>query len=725
MHLQICNDRRANIPSVPDRSKEKPPSAEAPVGRIAWDRDVQFLKGVGPVRARALARLGIATAGDLLRHYPRRWLDRTRTDTIGSLRPGQEATVCGEVLTSGGRRSRGGRSLQTVSVGDDTGVLFCQWFGQSYVLKQFRSGTRVLLSGQVQIYNGRKQIVHPDYEILDAAADGDPVHTGRLVPVYPLTAGVGQHWLRRLIHATLEALAPAVEDPLPAELRHACGLEDLGPALWGIHFPDDAAARDAARRRLAYDEIFLIQLALGLRRRGRNGAEGIRLEAPGDLTRRLVAGLPFALTGAQRRVLAEILRDLRSGRVMHRLVQGDVGSGKTLVALIAALFVIEQGRQAVLMAPTEVLARQHGAVLRRLCDPLGVATETLTGSTPAATRRAILAGAAAGEIDLLVGTHAVIQQDVELPALGLAIVDEQHRFGVRQRGRALAGGAADAPPHLLVMSATPIPRSLALTLCGDLDLSLIDELPAGRRPVETCLVEPRDLDEVYAAIRAEAAAGRRAYVVYPVIAETEGQDLKAAESEAARLAAGPLAGLRMGLLHGRMKPAEKARIMKEFAAGELQVLVATTVVEVGLDVPEATVMVIHHPDRFGLAQLHQLRGRVGRGEHASRCFLAPEGWLPAETLERLRVFCRTHDGFALAEEDLRRRGPGDVLGVRQHGAPAFRLANPLRDAELVERCREEVAALLAADPELADPRHAALARALARDHGRILASAVG
>jgi len=304
-------------------------------------------------------------------------------------------------------------------------------------------------------------------------------------------------------------------------------------------------------------------------------------------------------------------------------------------------------------------------------------------------------------------------------------VDEQHRFGVRQRGRTLTGGEDGVPPHLLVMSATPIPRSLALTLCGDLDLSLIDELPAGRTPIETRLVPPKGLGEVHAAIRAEAAAGRRAYVVYPVIEETEGQDLKAAQSEYERLAAGPLAGLRVGLLHGRMKAAEKARAMEAFAAGELQVLVATTVVEVGLDVPEATVMVIHHPDRFGLAQLHQLRGRVGRGAHASRCWLAPEGWLPDETLERLRLFCRTHDGFLLAEEDLRRRGPGDVLGVRQHGAPSFRLANPLRDGDLVEACREDVDALISADPDLAAPAHAPLARTLARDHGRILAAAVG
>lgn len=689
----------------------------------AWDSDIQFLKGVGPVRARALARLGIATAGDLLRHYPRRWLDRSQATPIASLQPGREATVAGEVLTSGSRRSRGGRSLQTVSIGDASGVLFCQWFGQGYLLKQFRSGVQVLVSGRVQIYQGRKQIVHPDFEFV--APGEDTLHTGRLVPVYSLTSGLGQHWLRGLIRDALGALVPETEEYLPAALLRSQGLTGLGDALRNIHFPEDAAALESARHRLVHDEIFLVQTALALRRRGRTAAAGLRLDAPGDLTARLVEGLPFDLTGAQRRVLGEILRDLRSGGVMHRLVQGDVGSGKTLVALIAALFVIEQGWQAVFLAPTEVLARQHAEVIRRLCDPLGIAVEVLTGSTPAATRRGVLAGLAAAEVDLLVGTHAVIQDDVAIPQLGLAIVDEQHRFGVRQRGRAGGASGTGASPHLLVMSATPIPRSLALTLCGDLELSLIDEMPAGRRPVETSLVRGQDQDRVHADILAEVRAGRRAYIVYPVIEETEGQDLKAAEAEAGRLAAGPFAGVPMGLLHGRLKAAEKAAVMADFAAGRIQVLVATTVVEVGLDVPEATVMAIHHPDRFGLAQLHQLRGRVGRGADASRCYLVTEGWIPDETLSRLRVFCETHDGFRLAEEDLRRRGPGDVLGVRQHGAPSFRLANPLRDAGLVEGCRRAATDLLAADPELAAPDHAPLARALEREHARILGRTAG
>ncbi len=689
---------------------------------IDWTSDVQYLKGVGPVRSRALTRLGIHTAGDLLRHYPRRWLDRSRTVTVASARPGDDVTIAGEVLTSGGRRTRRGRSLQTVSVGDATGVLFCQWFGQSFVLKQFRSGVKVLVSGVIQMHQGRKQLVHPDWEILDD--DGPGLHTGRLVPVYPLTSGIGQHWLRQLVHSTLDALLPGLEDPLPPDLRERRGLCGLADALRGIHFPADAAERDEARRRLAHDEIFTLQVAMALRRRGLGDTAGIRLNEPGDLTRRLVEALPFSLTGAQRRVLAEILRDLRGGTAMHRLVQGDVGSGKTLVALIAALFVIEQGWQAVLMAPTEVLARQHGASVARLCAALDVSVETLTGSTPAAQRRAILAGASAGEVDLLVGTHALIQDEVHLPRLGLAIVDEQHRFGVRQRGK--AGAAEDGhSPHVLVMSATPIPRSLALTLCGDLDLSLIDEMPAGRKPIATELLDGKGLDRVHEAIRSEAAAGRQAYVVYPVIEESEGQDLKAAEAEYEALKTGPLAGLEVGLIHGRMKPAQKHAAMAAFQEGTIQVLVATTVVEVGVDVPNATLMVIHHPDRFGLAQLHQLRGRVGRGEHASRCLLVSDRWLADETRDRLLTFCRTTDGFRLAEEDLRRRGPGDVIGVRQHGAPAFRLANPLRDAELVETARADAVELLASDPDLRSTRHRALAASLAREHGRLLLAAAG
>ncbi|MBE0567487.1 MAG: ATP-dependent DNA helicase RecG [Krumholzibacteria bacterium] len=688
---------------------------------------VQYLKGVGPVRARALGRLGIESVADLLTHYPRRYFDRTSALPIGRLRPGQEATVLGEVLTAGERRTRRGGTLQTVSLGDDTGVVFCVWFNQRFVLKQFRPGRRVLASGQVQLHGGQRQLAHPDYELLDEQDQDGPagLHTGRLVPVYPLTSGVGQHWLRALVHQALERLGPGLPETLPEGLRRRRRLPGRAEALQGLHFPASAAALEAAHRRLVYEEIFAIQVLMALRRESRRQLEGIRLEKPGDLTRRLVKGLPFALTGAQRRVLAEILADLRSGAAMHRLLQGDVGSGKTLVALVAALFVIEQGWQAMLMAPTEVLARQHGRTLQRLCDPLGVTIETLTGSTPAAQRRKVLAGVGAGEIDLLVGTHALIQDDVAMPRLALTVVDEQHRFGVRQRSRGAADKETGRAVHVLVMSATPIPRSLALTLYGDLDLSVIDELPPGRQPVRTELIREDQEDAVWADLRREVAAGRQAYVIHPVIEETEGQDLKAATAEHARLARDVFPDRRVALLHGRLKGREKDEVMDAFAGGAIDVLVATTVVEVGVDVPNATRMVIHNPERFGLAQLHQLRGRIGRGAASSACWLLVDRFLGEEAWQRLTFFAGHADGFALAEEDLRRRGPGDAWGVRQHGAPGFRLANPLRDKDLVQDCRADAQELLAADPQLAGPDGLVVRSALQAGFGRALPLSTG
>ena len=658
---------------------------------------VQFLKTVGPVRATALRRLGIETAGDLIRHLPRNHLDRTRVQPIGRLQVGATATIVGEVLTSGERRTRRGGSIQTVSVQDATGVIFCVWFNQRYVLKQFRRGDRVMFSGAVQSHGGRRQLTHPDFENL--TGDGDRLHTGRLVPVYPLTAGIGQHWLRRLIHATLLALTPQISETLPESLRRRHDLVSLPAALQGLHYPEDPEELAQARRRLVYQELLEIQLVMALRRGLRGRQPGVTLVLPGDLTRRLVEALPFALTGAQRRVLAVILADLRSGQAMHRLLQGDVGSGKTLVALIACLFVIEQGYQALLMAPTEVLAHQHGRTLRELVEPLSVVVETLTGSTRAAERRRILAAAGAGEVQLLVGTHAVLEDSVHLPQLALAVVDEQHRFGVRQRGRSTRN-EADLPVHLLVMSATPIPRSLALTLYGDLELSIIDELPAGRQPVDTRVVPADAEDEVYAECRRLLAEGHQGFVIYPVVEESEKLDIKAATAEAQILAEGPFRDARVGLVHGRLKSRDKQAVMEAFSAGEIDVLVATTVVEVGIDVPKAAWMVIHAPERFGLAQLHQLRGRIGRGGGRSWCRLLASSGISEESQHRLRYFAGTTDGFQLAEEDLRLRGPGDLWGVRQHGAPGFRLANPLLDGDLAAAAATDVRALLAEDPEL-------------------------
>jgi ATP-dependent DNA helicase RecG len=686
------------------------------------DTPVQFLKSVGPARARSLSRLGIETVGDLLSHYPRRYFDRSSAVPIRGLRPGQDATVQGEILTASERRTRRGGSLLTVTVGDDTGVLFCVWFNQKFLLKQFKSGRKIMVSGVVQMHSGRPQLAHPDFEVTEPReedSESSPgLHTGRMVPVYGLTSGIGQYWLRGLVHQALTRMQDLHLDLLPEGIRAAHGFPDRRLALEEIHFPSGLEGLAAARDRLVYEELFSIQILMALRRKSRQDLPGVVLNKPGDLTARLVAGLPFQLTGAQRRVLREILADMRSGQVMHRLLQGDVGSGKTLVALIAALFVIEQGHQAVIMAPTEVLARQHGQTMSRLCTPLDRTVETLTGSTPAAARRGILSGVAAGEVDLLVGTHAVIQEDVRIPDLALAVVDEQHRFGVRQRGR--PGSAAGEPVHVLVMSATPIPRSLSLTLYGDLDLSIIDELPAGRQPITTNIVREKGEDVVWEACRRELAAGRQVYVIYPVIEETEGQDLKAATVEFERLRREVFPGHGVALLHGRMKGKEKDSVMTAFAAGDTQVLVATTVVEVGVDVPNATAMVIHNPERFGLAQLHQLRGRIGRGEHASHCWLLCDRYLAEESFQRIRFFADNADGFALAEEDLRLRGPGDAWGIRQHGAPGFRLANPLRDAKLVRSCRDDARELLERDPDLASPEGQAVRLGLAKSFGKYL-----
>ncbi len=683
---------------------------------------VQFLKSVGPARARGLSRLGIDTVGSLLQHFPLRYFDRTRTLFIGKIPPGQQVTVQGEVLTASERRTRGGGSLQTIALGDDTGVLFCVWFNQKYILKQFRIGQKVMVSGEVQSHSNRLQMTHPDFELLvsEESTHRPGLHTGRLVPVYGLTAGIGQHWLRALVFQALDRLGDTVPETLPEVFVRQRNLCSAPQAIEGIHYPKNSQELAAAKHRIKYEEGFFLHLLMGLRRSGQRHQVGVSLAKPGNLTHKLVSALPFELTGAQRRVLAEILADMRNGQVMHRLVQGDVGCGKTLVAYIACLFVIEQGYQGLMMAPTEVLARQHGQTLSQWSKPLGVTVETLTGSTPAGQRRQILAAVADGEVDLLVGTHAVIQDDVRIPRLALSVIDEQHRFGVRQRGKSAGGSEVTAHSHVLVMSATPIPRSLALTVFGDLDLSLIDELPAGRLPIRTEIVASNQENRVWQGCLREIQSGRQVFIVYPVIEETEGQDLKAATVEFERLKQEVFLDGKVALLHGRMKSAEKQEIMMAFSKGDIQVLVATTVVEVGLDVPNATTMVIQNPERFGLAQLHQLRGRIGRGPYPSFCWLLCDRHLAGETYERIRFFEANQDGFALAEQDLRTRGPGEAWGTRQHGAPGFRLLNPLEDEKLINICRQDSHRCLQSDPHLKGSDGALLKEGLEALFGRHL-----
>jgi ATP-dependent DNA helicase RecG len=665
------------------------------------DDSCRFLKGVGPRRAEGLERLGIFTVEDLLLHLPRTYYDRRQLLTVSQLRPDTLACVRVRVESLQARSPWRGRSLLRALTRDDTGTLRVVWFN-NWAREVLQPGNQVVLCGPVQGRPGRLEMQHPEFERVDGEAQ-ELVHAGRIVPLYGLTQGLPQKWLRGLVRRTLETHAGAVHEVLPPRVRG--DWPDRARALQDVHFPDDEALASRGRRRLAFEELFFLQLLLARRRaQAQSGPARQPLRLERGLHERYLTLLPFQLTGAQRRVLDEICADLGSGRWMRRLVQGDVGAGKTVLAAAALFLVVGNGRQGVLMAPTEALAIQHAERLVAPCAALGVRLGLLVGSRGERDKDEVRARMASGDVDLVVGTHAVIQEGVRWARLGLAVVDEQQRFGVLQRGALQRG---EERPHVLVLTATPIPRSLALTLFGDLDVSRLDEKPPGRRPVATHLVPPSRRDDMLQFVRREVEAGRQAYVVLPLIEESDKVDLRAASVEFERLRAGPLAGLRLGLLHGRLPGAEKEQLLADFRRGRLQVLVSTTVVEVGLDVANATLMIVHHPERFGLSQLHQLRGRVGRGGAASYCFLLAEPDSGADTEARLREFAATDDGFRIAELDLRHRGPGDFVGTRQHGLPALRIADLAADEDLLQRAREEAFALVERDPRLERPEHAA------------------
>ena len=589
-------------------------------------------------------------------------------------------------------------------------------------MNTFRRGQRVVLYGKPVRYRGSLQLNHPEFEIVEDDGE-EQLHTGRLVPVYPLTDGLGQRTLRSLIHRVVEEFADAVADSLPPALRRRLGLLPLTEALKGIHFPENPAQADAARRRLAFDDLFILQLGLALRRRRDATAPGIRMGPPGPLVARLRALLPYRLTRAQERVWDEIQKDLGKGRPMNRLLQGDVGSGKTVVALLTVLTAVEAGYQAALMAPTEILAEQHSLTLGPLLTPLGVRSGLLTAGLKATERAALLGRIRTGEVDVVMGTHALIEEAVEFSRLGLAVIDEQHRFGVLQRAKLRGKGVN---PHVLVMTATPIPRTLALTWYGDLDLSVIDEMPPGRQPVVTASRTEAKRPQIYDFLRTELQAGRQIYVVCPLVEESEAKDLRAATELAERLRTDVFPDVRVGLLHGRLRLDEKEAVMRAFKAGEIRILVSTTVIEVGIDVPNASVMLVEHAERFGLAQLHQLRGRIGRGPWKSYCILMAGRSLTPEAERRLEALCESQDGFFIAEVDLSLRGPGEFFGTRQSGLPEFRFANLLRDGRLLEQARREAMALVAADPRLARPEHRLLREGLlARWQGRLDLASIG
>jgi ATP-dependent DNA helicase RecG len=658
----------------------------------------QFLKGVGPSRALTLKRLGIETVDNLLTHYPRKYYDRRDLQKIADLKPGQEVTFLGQILTVSQRKMRHGRTMVTAAIGDDTGIVQVVWFNQPYIINFLKAGRECLLSGELSYYRTARQVVNPEFELLGEALDEQLLSTGRIVPVYPLTRGVSQRFLRGLVARTLEQYRDIIVDNLPPAAVESMGLLSRYEALRNIHFPDGPDSLEEALRRLKLEELFYLQLIFSLQRKKRSTrSTHPQFELEFKLEKKFLNSFPFELTGAQLRVLEEIHRDVTGTRGMNRLLQGDVGSGKTIVAGAALLAAVEAGYQAVLMVPTEVLAVQHYRSLQEPLEAAGVSAALLIGALKAGDKRKIHRSIASGEVPVVIGTHAVIQEAVNFKKLGLVVIDEQHRFGVRQRA-ALLGG--EEHPHILVMTATPIPRTLALTAYADLDLSVIDEMPPGRLAVKTKTVPVEKRDKMYEFIRSEIEGGARAYLLYPLIEESENQDLQAAVTEYEKLSSGVFDGIPMGLIHGKKSFDEKSAAMESFASGQTRLLVTTTVIEVGVHVPEATLMVVHHPERFGLSQLHQLRGRVGRGTQPGYCFLVETEGSAFESSRRMKIFCKTQDGFKIAEEDLKNRGPGEFFGVRQHGVPGFKLANPMADRDLVEAASRAVKSLLRSDPAL-------------------------
>ena len=694
---------------------------------------VQYVKGVGPRIAEALAGKGILTVGDLLHYLPFRYEDRLNPRGIAELRPGEMATVIGEVRNSGLFRTRKMPIFQ-LTVGQGRARLRCLWFNATYLQDKFKPGQMIALYGKVEqdARSRELQIMQPQFEVLGEAGEESAVEKkteesleiGRIVPIYEATGRLTPRWFRRAIRTALDNLTPDLPEPIPAMVRGRLGLISPRAALWNVHWPeagesfqDLQSSRTPAHLRLIFDELFFVELGMELKRRQQKAQTGIAFRLDERVRAAIKKILPFHPTAAQKRVLKEIAGDMEKPYPMRRLLQGDVGSGKTIVGFEAAIIAIENGYQVALMAPTEILAQQHYFSARRILENAGYRIVLLTGSLEADRKREIRRHIAQGNAQLVIGTHALLEEKVEFAKIGLVIVDEQHRFGVMQRLKlmrksgdessravlaetgdgASSSESASAPgePDVLVMTATPIPRTLALTLYGDLDLSVLDELPPGRTPIATHCVADDQSPRIWEFIRKQVAAGHQAYVVYPVIAENEESELKAAIKMYRELSNVVFKELKVGLLHGRLDSETKEQVMRMFQKGELQILVATTVIEVGVDVPNASVMVIEHAERFGLAQLHQLRGRIGRGAAKSHCILMTGGKVSEEGQRRLDAMVKTNDGFKIAELDLELRGPGEFFGTRQAGMPNFQVANLIRDAQLLELAKQEAAAVLA------------------------------
>ena len=682
-------------------------------GKIYLDMPVNYLKGVGPGRAEALRRLGIITARDLLFHIPHRYEDASTITPISSLEPGMDGTIIGKVISKGIIPTRKGLRIFQAVLKDDTGMIEASWPGQPFLDRTIEKGDIMLLTGPVRFFHGRQ--LQPR-EYIQLGKDDDGVKGGKVLAVYPATEGLSFKVIRGIIDAHLDSLLPLVKEFLPDDLLRMAGVPSLREAIRMVHRPQSIAEGLQGRARLAFEELLFIHVlhrrANALKRERRSG---IAFQNRRQLTSALKNALPFTLTNAQMTVVREIVADMASDRKMHRLLQGDVGSGKTIVALFAALLAMENGYQAAIMAPTELLAEQHARTFTSLLEPLGIEPVLVTGSLSTRARKAAAKRLASEEPVLAVGTHALVQDAAVFGRLGFVTIDEQHRFGVEQRAAISAKGDS---PDVLLMSATPIPRSLALTMYGDLDVSTLDERPAGRQPVTTVMRPESARERVLEFVARETEKGRQAYVVYPIIEESEKTDLKAATTMYEQLAAGPFAGRVVGLIHGRVPAEERETIMRAFRDGKIDVLVSTTVIEVGIDVANATVMLVEHPERFGLSQLHQLRGRVGRGAEASYCILL--GDVGEEAAERLRIFVETDDGFEIARADLRLRGMGNLFGEEQSGEAMFRIADPIRDEELNMKARAAAELLLDRDPELSAKENAGIRKVLSARYSRAL-----
>ncbi len=713
-------------PAAPVRRKTalKPKKEPSPAAVKALDSPVTVVKGISDALAAKFKKLGVKTVRDLLYFFPHRHVDYSQLKTIAELRPGEEQTVVVNVWEAKEARPGGRRSTEAI-VGDSSGNMRVIWFNQPYLARTLKTNSRVVLSGRVNVFRGQTVFQSPEWEFEERQ---DTVHTGRLVPVYPLTQGLRPRQVRKLMKEFLDLWAPQLSDFLPENLKKRLDFLDLPTAVAQAHYPDDAALKDRARVRLAFDELFLLQLGvMSKKREWQETRPGTALDIYVPVLERFLTSLPYTLTGAQANVLKEILADLARPLPMSRLLQGEVGSGKTVIATAALLTTVANGYQAAFMAPTEILAEQHFLTLTGLLRALGEEegegyVRTYTGILDRPVTVALLIGdikqkgkkglrqqIESGDIDLVIGTHALVQKDVAFSKLGFAVVDEQHRFGVEQRAALRDKGFN---PHMLVMTATPIPRTLALTLYGDLDLSVIDELPPGRQSIKTRWLKPNQREAAYGFVRKQVGEGRQAFILCPLVEESDAVMAQAAVAEHERLSREVFPELRLGLLHGRMKAADKDAVMAAFRAGELDILVSTPVIEVGIDIPNATVMLIESADRFGLSQLHQFRGRVGRGEHQSYCMLLSEN--PSEVgRARLDIIETTEDGFRLAEEDLKLRGPGEFFGTRQSGLPDLRMAK-ISDVALLEQARDEATRLFKTDPELAAGEHQALRAEMVR-----------